>query len=263
MSQLDHIPPEQMPEVLSAATRLYEADREAKQEQKSAVDAAAELDIPAEYLERAAVQVRQQRAQAVIHRRHRSRILIGTAAAFAVIGGAWTVTHRPPPTPTVYSFSASSDQTWSVKASGNSDVQVQFVPSDRGVVADVQVKKLDGQPGYYANFNTYHVPSSLSGYRTMTFSAKGNGIGHVKVAFEHGNERWISTLLNVDSNWREYQLPLNELVYQTRTDAQSTEWRGNTPASPGTVGDISFKLGQHVNDPSTTGDLQIDRIVLK
>jgi len=263
MSQLDHIPPEQMPEVLSAATRLYEAEREARQERKSAVDAAAELDIPEEYLERAAVQVREQRARAVVRRRTRTRVILGTVAAIAAIGVGWTVTHRSAPAPTVYTFTATSDQTWSLKASGNSDVKVQFVPSDRGVVADVHIAKLDGQPGYYANFNTYHVPPSLAGYRTVTFTAKGEGVGHLKLAFEHGNERWISTLLNVGSSWREYQLPLNEFVYQTRSGDQSTDWHGNTPGSPGAVGDISFKLGQHVNDPSTTGDLQIDRIILK
>jgi len=265
MSQLDHIPPEQMPEVLSAATRLYEAEREARQERKSAVDAAAELDIPEEYLERAAVQVTEQRARAVVRRRTRTRVIAGTVAAIAAIGVGWTVTHRPPLAPTVYTFSATSDQTWSPNVSVGSQATVTYPQViGRGTVANIHIGKM--QPAatgeYVVNFDTHAVPKSIAGYHTVTFWARGDGVGHVKVAFENGDERWRSTLLNVGSQWREYQLPLGQFEHQVRANSTAS-WHGAGTGAPSTAGRISFKLGQYVNDPSTTGDLQIDRIVLK
>ena len=265
MSQLEHIPPEQMPEVLAAATRLYDADREANQERKSAVDAAAELDIPEEYLERAAVLVRERRAQAVIQRRNRTRVIVGTVAAVAVIGVGWTLTHRPAPPPTTFSFSANSDQQWTANISAGSTVTVTFPQvAGHGTVANVHVDHFQLLPSgeYYINFDTHAVPSSLSGYKTVTFSARGDGISHVKVVFENGDERWRSTLLNVSSGWREYQLPLSQLEHQVRANSTAS-WRNDGTSAPSTAGRISFKLGQNVNDPTTTGDLQIDRITLK
>ena len=254
-----------MSEVISAATRLFDADREARQERKSAVDAAAEMDIPEEYLERAAVEVRERRAQAVIQRHRRTQIMVGTVAAIAVLGGTWAVTHRPPPAPTVYTFSATSDQTWSPNVSAGSSATVTFPQvAGRGTVANVHIDKM--QPAstgeFFVNLDTHAVPTTIRGYHTVTFSARGDGVGHVKLAFENGDERWRSTLLDVGSGWREYQLPLTQFEHQIRPNGSAT-WHNEGTGAPTTAGRISFKLGQYVNDPTTTGDLQIDRVILK
>src|SRR5579871_6877709 len=116
MSRLEQISPEEMPKVIQIASQLYEQDQTKAaeaQERQAYVDAAQEVDLPKEYLERAAAELEvRQRAQ--VHQqagqiRKRRMVRNGTLAtlgAVVALGGLWQFTHRPPPAPSTYHFTA-------------------------------------------------------------------------------------------------------------------------------------------------------------
>src|SRR5688572_21737574 len=79
MLRLKDVAPGEMPEVLRVASELYEKDQQElvrAQERQHVVDAAAEVGLPQEYLERAAHELHQRRVVAVVERRQRRTRLV-------------------------------------------------------------------------------------------------------------------------------------------------------------------------------------------
>src|SRR5580658_2143740 len=100
MSRLEQITPEEMPDVVRIASRIRDEEQarsDQKQEQKAFVDAAAEMDLPEEYLERAAAELQEQR---IVSARKRATTRKTALAALGIVTAAaaiWALTHRPPP----------------------------------------------------------------------------------------------------------------------------------------------------------------------
>lgn len=103
--RVETVPPAQMPEVLRLATEMYTREQSQLaevEEHRNTVQAAIELGLPAEYLERAATLVAEQQVEREVANRrrkgHRGRsavlIAMSLAAGIAILGSYHQENHR-------------------------------------------------------------------------------------------------------------------------------------------------------------------------
>lgn len=257
MRRFDQVTPEEMPEVVRVASRLFEEERAATQEQQSTIQAASELDLPPEYLERAADRVHADRVAQIQTRRRKRNGVIATVGVAAVLGGGWVVTHPKPPAPAVLDFESAPLTTWGLNTDAGSSAGVTFPQeAGHGAVAQVKVNQFGGGE-YFVNLDSTNVPKSVNGYRTVTFQVRGQGLSHVRLALENGDERSRSVVLPVSASWQTFWLPLDRFDHQTR---RGDKWRNDGTGLPRAVQRLSFKLGTQVNDPGQQGTVAIDGI---
>lgn len=260
MRRFDQVTPEEMPEVVRVASRLFEEERAATQEQQSTIKAASELDLPPEYLERAAERVHTDRVAQIHQHRRRRNSLLATAGVVAVLGGGWVVTHPKSPAPVVLGFEQSPQISWGLNKDSASRAELTFPQeAGHGAVAQIQVDQFGSAPDgkYRVNLDTNNVPKTLNGYKTFTFQVRGTGLSSIRVALENGNERSRSRILPVSPTWQTFRLPLSQFDHQTGTeDNRRTDGTG----PPRAVQRLSFKLGAQVNDPGQQGTVAIDDI---
>src|SRR5262245_21890563 len=117
MLRLKDVATEQMPEVVRLASELYEQERGeivAAGERQAAVEAAAEVGLPPEYLERAAELLHARRVEQIHQRRRRSRTLWAALGVALGLWGGWSVLHRPPPAPARYDFNQAPARQWTL-----------------------------------------------------------------------------------------------------------------------------------------------------
>ena len=263
MSRLEQISPEEMPKVVQIASQLYEQDRtqEAEaQERQAYVEAAKEVDLPPEYLERAAAELQTRRIAQVRQRRRIRTGALATLGAVVVLGSAWGITHRPAPAPAVYTFTA---QEWKLDANPETKANVAFqnvAGHENAAVLHVDrfaPRASDGQ--YFVNLDTVQTPTTLSGYKTVTFFVRGNGLSTVRLYLEgDGTHRWRSPALQVNGEWQRQTLDLKTFDYQTRPSNSDTWKREGAFQQPDHVGKLSFKVGTYMNDVTAQGDIAID-----
>jgi len=264
MLRLKDLPPQEMRAVVEIATALYEQERGQLEEaaaRQATLDAAAEVGLPAEYLERAAAVLHERRVAEVRRKRRRSRVfLTAIVAAFALLG-AWQITNRPPPPPVAYTFAAASPQQWTLNANPGSQATLSFGdPAGQSGVAILRVDRFDASRSgtYFVNLDTSDVPASLAGYRTVSFRVRGSGLANIRLYLENGpTERWRSPALAVIGGWQEHRLRLEQFDYQRRAST-SDRWRREGYRPPGRVERLSFKLGDFVNDVRARGEVAID-----
>jgi hypothetical protein len=265
MRRLKDVPPAEMPEVLRVASELYARDRaelERTEQSHELKQAAAELDLPPEYLERAAAAVHAERvAQIQTTRRRRNSALAVLGVTLGIWGG-WRVTHPPPPEPVAYTFSAASRNQWTLDRNPGSEARLTFderAGSDGAALVTVDRFGAQGGDGrFFVNLNSTQVPPSLAGYRTVGFRARGDGLAQVRLYLEAGpTERWRSPAVPVSGSWSDARLQLNQFDYQTRR-SPSEEWRTQRYRSPGQIERLSFKLGYYVNEADARGTVAID-----
>lgn len=260
MRRFDQVTPEEMPEVVRVASRLYEEERAATQEQQSTIQAASELDLPPEYLERAADRVHADRVAQIQAQRKKRNTLLATVGAVVVLGGGWVVTHPKPPAPVVMNFDSAPQTTWGLNMSPGSSATVTYPQeAGHGTVAQVQVTQFAGGSDGFVNLDSNAVPHALGGYKTVSFQVRGAGLTHIRLALENGNERSRSPVLPVTGEWKTFRLPLNELDRQTRASGGG-KWHNDGTGAPRTMQRLSFKLGAQVNDPKQQGTVAIDDV---
>jgi hypothetical protein len=272
MSRLEQLSPEEMPEVVRIASQLYEQDRTRDaeaQERQAYVDAAKEVDLPPEYMERAAAELQARRIEQVRRRRRVRKGALATLGAIVVLAGVWQVTHQPPPSPSLSHFTA---QQWQLDANPETKANVTFQNPDTGAlvvngrnnVAVIHVDRFvpsasDGQ--YFVNLNTVGTPPTLSGYRTVSFFAKGNGLSTIRLYLEAGAaERWRSPALQVTGDWRQQTVDLNQFDYQTRASDSAPWKRSGAFRQPDHVDRLSFKVGSYMNEVTAHGDVALDSL---
>jgi hypothetical protein len=264
MLRLKDLPPQEMRAVVEIATELYEQEQgrlEAAATRQATLDAAAEVGLPAEYLERAAAVLHERRVAAVRKRQRRSRILLTTVvAALALLGGCQVV-NRPPPAPVAYTFAPAPERQWTLNANPGTQATLSFGDlAGQPGVAILRVERFDAgrTGGFFANLDTTDVPSTLAGYRTVAFRVRGSGLPNVRLYLEAGpTERWRSPALPVSGAWQEHTLRLDQFDHQRRA-SESDRWRRESYRPPGRVERISFKVGDYVNDVRATGEVAID-----
>ena len=160
MLRLKDIPETDTPEVIQTAQRLYEQERSESERTSSLADAAEEVGLPREYLERAAQEVHQRRVVAMHEQRRRRNWLLaaGVAAGVAVslVGGLYVARTSPQlsgplvPPVAVTTAAASADLAtqWSLDTDGRSAAVVEYgAQAGRARVATIKVDAFrpDGQ----------------------------------------------------------------------------------------------------------------------
>jgi hypothetical protein len=271
MLHLDNVPREDMPEVVRIASELYvedqsrqgrsEAKEEEEQARKAYVDAAAEMDIPVEYLQRGAAELQARRVERIKRqRRRRVGIIAGVCAVLGVGLTTWAVRRATQPVPTppamTYHMQQAAEQ-WTPNINPQSSASISFAQDG---TATVLVKKFVSQPGttnYFVNLDTTSLPRTLTGYRDIRFKVRGTGLPNIRVYLENGpTERWRSRALPVSSTWEERSVRLDDFELQRRATSSDT-WRVESYRPPEHARKLSFKLGSYVNDVSSSGEVSI------
>lgn len=260
MLRVKDVPPDQMSEVVRVAGELYDKETAENQERRATVAAAAEMGLPKEYLDRAAVLVHARAAEQVAKRRRRR---VGVAAGLgvaAVIGGGWLVTHpRPaaPVPPVAYNFQNPAQQ-WGLNNSPGAQANAAF----NNGTATIHVSSFGAPAGgdqFFVNLDTKDVPQTLDGYRTVSFRASGVGLPNLRLYLENADERWRSPLLPLTPAGQAVQVSLNRFDHQAR-DSSTGKWHAAGAEAPGHIERLSFKVGYYVNAPDAHGDVKISEL---
>ncbi|HEX8274643.1 MAG TPA: hypothetical protein VF615_18545 [Longimicrobiaceae bacterium] len=255
MRKFDDLEPDEMPEVLRAAVRDREQEQERELERASIQEAATEMGVSAEHLDRAAAETHARRVEEV-RRRRRIRNWVVAAGVAALAGaGVYRVANPAPPEPTVYTFQDAS-QAWSGEVNGRTVARV----SEQGGRGVIEVERFgpeaDGR--YWANLNTVAVPASLRGAGEVTLRVRGTGLQHARLFLENGpTERWRSPDVMVGPEWRTVTFKLDQFEHQTRQDTGSP-WRGRGGGSPERLTRVSIKVGEPFNPPDARGRAEVD-----
>ena len=280
MLRLKDVPPDEMREVVRVATELYREDQttqERDQERQQLIEAAGEVGLPQEYLERAAAEVHRRRVLEIEARRLRKkRIGFGLLAAVGLAGvialGTSGLETTTPATPTVVQqqpqlvddFNTAPETRWELKTNSGTDAGVAFTQeTGRGGVVAVRVRQFSrGTDGkYFANFDTTQGQlGSLSGREAITFGVRGQGLPRVRVYLENGpTERWRSPAVPVSNGWETRTVRIGKFEYQTRRTS-ADPWRVERFRPPEEVRRLSFKLGDFVNPVEASGEVVLDDV---
>jgi hypothetical protein len=263
--RLEHLPREDMREVVRIATELYEKDQgqiEVARERQSLVEAAAEVDLPPAYLERAAAALHMRRVEAIRRRRRRRSTVFAVAGVLGALGGGWRLSHPPRPAPALYDFNDAPARQWVLDPNPETDASLAFESEPgHGGVASLTIRRFGARASdgtYFANLNSSDVPPRVSGYQRVSFLARSDGLPHVRLYLEAGpTERWRSPEIPLTSDWQQHVLELRQLERQTR-DSTAAPWRSANYRAPRTLEKLSFKVGYFVNDVTARGKLLVD-----
>ncbi len=281
MLRLKDVPPDEMREVVRVATELYREDQTAQekdQERQHLIEAAGEVGLPEEYLERAAAEVHRRRVAEIQVRLRKKRIGFGLAAALGLAGvvvlmpSALKTTPAPLAPPTVVQlepqlvddFTTAPETRWELKTNSGTNASIQFTQeAARGGVAKLQVRRFSrGTDGkYFANFDTTQGQlGNLAGREAITFAVRGQGLAQVRVYLENGpTERWRSPAVAVPNGWDTRTVRIDQLEYQTRRTS-AEPWRVERFRPPQEVRRLSFKLGDFVNPVEASGEVALDDV---
>jgi len=256
-----------MPEVVKIASRIRDEEQaraEAAQHQKAFVDAAAEMELPKEYLERAAAELQATRIVNARRTLRRRRTLIGTAAAAVLIVGGWRATHLPLPKVSPQVFNT---QRFELNINPDTQANITFQNLDgRKNVAVLHVDHFvpdTNSRQYFANLNIKPDVTSLRGYKSTSFFSKAAGLPNLRLYLEAGPyERWRSPELHTTTEWQNNSIDFGAFEHQIR-DADTGAWHTTNGGLPDHVDRFSFKVGSYMNGVNATGDIAIDDVEIR
>lgn len=256
MLRLKDVPPEEMAEVVRVAGALYDRESAEARERKATIDAAAEMEIPVAYLERAAAEVHARRVEQVRRRRRRRNGALATLAAAVAIGGGWRVLHPPPPAAWTLDTGAPA----AVTLVKNDQTRAATTVQDGAATLRVERFGKEANGDYYANL-TMEPPSTLAGYQTVRLRVRGEGgLRQARFYLENGpTERWRSPAIALTGDWQTVTLRLERFERQTRAEAGGN-WRVAAYRAPGGVRQLSLKVGEFMNDVSARGEAAVDDV---
>ena len=264
MARLESLSQEEVGDVMELAARMYEEEQAAAEETYAIEDlknAAEELDIPPEYVDRAAELWQTRKVAQQRQRRQRMIFVTAGLGLFLLLGGVWRATHPPAPPPLQHeTFEAAPAQTWTLRQNAETDATLQFGAGEQGTAAVIEVERFgvrgtDGK--YFANLESRQIPAHLGRYHKISFQVQGAGLDHIRLYLEAGDERWRSPVLPVTENWQTQQLSFRQFDYQVRAGDQ---WRTRRYRPPRQVERFSFKTGRTVNPQEAHGQVRIDEI---
>lgn len=268
MSNLEHLTPEEKSEVVKIASRLRDEEtaRAAEaQEHRAFVEAAAEVDLPQDYLERAAAELEQTRTLKAQKRTRTRRTLLAAGTVVLASAALWQMTYRPAPQANVYTFSA---QEWKLNTNPETKADVSFQDMDgRKSVAIIHVDQFvgrttDGQ--YFANLDAAPTVNSFSRYKTTSFFVKSSGVPNIRLYLEaNSTERWRSPNISMGADWQKQTIDLNQYEHQIRESPTSAWHKASSSEQPDHLEALSFKVGTYMNDINTRGDVAIDDLEIR
>jgi hypothetical protein len=256
-------------EVLDLAFKLQEeadAKKEAEQHQEGLIRAAEELGLNREHVPLAEGLVRaraEERAFRAVEARNRRLLVGGIAAAAALAVATISAFVLLYPVLTAYDgwstdFSKAGAE-WQLESSSGTQASLSWEEqAGQGVVAKIKVDsfKVMGDGRYWVNLESTQHPD-WSGAETVSFMAKGEGLTHVRLYLENGEERWRGPSVVLGPAWQGYTLKLDEFEYQQK---QGSQWSVQSYQAPAQVQTTSFKLGWYVNDSAEKGSVWLDNL---
>jgi hypothetical protein len=256
MLRLKDVPPEEMAEVVRVAGALYDRESAEARERKATIDAAVEMEIPEAYLERAAAEVHARRVEQVRRKQQRrGGVLVALVAAVGIGGG--TLFLRTPP-PAAWTLDTGAPAV--VTLDKNAQTRAVTTVEDGATTLWVERFGKEADGDYYANL-AMEPPPTLSGYQTVRLRVRGEGgLRQARLYLENGpTERWRSPAIALTEDWRTVTLPLHRFERQTRAQAGGN-WRVTTQRAPGSVRQLSLKVGEFMNDVSARGKAAVDDV---
>lgn len=250
------LPPDEQSELFRIADQMQRAARESEQETKAAADAAEELGVAPEYLERAAAELHARRLERIARNRKRNR-WVAAAVVVLAVGGMWTAmrqasvrdTTAPPP----------------AAAATVLDLRNGFLrPGSQGIVGESGgLLRIDrsgdaGRPGRFANV-AFPLPAG-SPRRLIEVTLRGQGIDAVRADLEAGDMRWKGANERVSTDSRRIVFDTGRMTRQTRRQGR---WRNVPWTTPSTATEVVLKFGDTVNPAGTKGEVRIERIELR
>jgi hypothetical protein len=255
MLKLEDLPAEDRQEVVRLAARMADEETATADEARATRDAAEEMGIPAQYLDRAAAEVHARRVERIKQSRRRRNGILAAVGAVLVLGVGWRLLNPPRPAPLAVTATAAAPL-WTLDA--NPETRATLAASGEAQTLTVERFAKNSNGTFFANLNTRDAARDLAGYRTARFKTRGTGLPNVRLYLENGAERWRSPALPVTSTWSEQAVPLNQFERQTR--AANGQWRRVNYKAPGDVQRLSFKTGDFVNDISAKGEVSVDAV---
>jgi hypothetical protein len=248
MLKLKDVPEEQTGEVVRTAAELQLREEEEKQTRDSRVRAAEEVGISAEYLDKAAQEVHLRKIAQVEERRKRNRIFAGVGAAVAAAGAIFWFTR--PPAPLTVDLATPT----AVTARVNTETQATVASQNGTAVITVEQFAPNAQGKYFANAEITG-PTSVAGYRNLSFTVQGEGLQNFRVDFENGNTRWKSQNIPVPNSEQRVTVSLSRLQKQEQVGGNWRNARGG--GKPGEIQHITIKTGETINSPEAQGTVRI------
>lgn len=264
MLKLNDVPPEEQSEVFRLADEMYRRESEENRERKAATDAAQELGVPPEYLERAAAELHARKLEKIEKNRHRNRlvavgivgiVLVGMGAAMFTSSGSSRKSSGPIAGPV---SPITLDPKGATVRQSSSDPAAARVSVDGGrVTLDVSRMAPNGRGQVFANA-AVPIGRSLAGYRTLLVTYSGEGLPNVRVDLEAGDVRWKSQNLPIGAS-RTAEIPLDGMRKQARKSG-GNGFGGVRWTAPDNAQEIVFKVGETINPTDASGKVTIEKI---
>ncbi len=257
---------EDQAEAFRRADELFRAESEQAKHARSAAQAAEELGIPQEYLDRAAAQLHAEKAEKIKAKHQKRRVLIAIGAAMlpALLTvflltriGSQQVSAPMVAAPLVAPFTLplnATDATTTIFKNAS----VSSIPGANRY--QLNLKEFRPQGGNYQANVGFPISGSLAGYRQVSFliqSIQGTGISSVRLDLRDGQTRWNSRPISISPESQRVTIPLSELNRQSRV---GESWQAAPGGGPDSAKSLVFKFGQDINPPETKGTVEISDV---
>jgi hypothetical protein len=296
-------PRDYSPTVHQRARVLYEQDQAQWQQRQALAGALEEMQIPAEYVERAAAEVAREL-------KGRNRRAIALLAAMSCIGAAvWAFRQRPnllsssvvavatpasaagesaidiPTSPGTYALKftlgiaqgfAGSESIGGWRFEHNVDTEATLSLINDGpdhfyghidvkaFVPDAEVGP--GDEAFSLNLTSNDGSWTFIDEHTLSFRARAEGVTGIRFTGAHyGQEMWSSEPIELNSTWKTYAIDLDHLHHFVKSKDEKWHLAGN--GAPDHIGDlisnIQLDMGEHVNDINAHGYIDIGDVVVQ
>lgn len=250
------------------ADELFRADSEQSRNAKAASDAAEELGIPQEYLDRAAAQIHAEKVERIKAQRNRRNLAIAIGAGVIAIGLGVTMLRSPQQPLSVRAAQEAqfaqriTSPTVDLTREDLATTVFRGAASESSTSHDAYTLKIlkftpIGNGNYQANHGFALDGGSLAGYKQVSFSIKGDGIANTRVDLRSGNTRWNSNQIALNPQGERITVRFNELRQQTKQGDQWVSARGEGPQK---AQSLVFKFGNEINPVDTKGTVTISDI---
>lgn len=245
-------------ETTRLAVEMHTRDQEALHQRLATEAALQEAQVPPEYLQRAQEQIRMRQ----VGRQQRWQVLAILLAAMVPVAGAIAFAiSRTPSKPINDSFTAAAYQRWSLDVNEGSKASVDFNQGRATIKVDRFAKGEDGR--YWATLRSINGDLNLRTLKTLSFSARGEGLSHVRFRFVRGNRSWVTPSYEVRPGWQAFSVPLNQLnEFKVKGDSETSD--GSYDDRPrSSVSEMQIQTGSHVNPADASGKVEIDDISIR
>jgi hypothetical protein len=253
---------EDQAEAFRRADELFRAESEQARAARSAAQAAEELGIPQEYLDRAAAQLHAEKAEKIKARNQKRRVLIAVGAAMlpALLTVFLLTRIGPPPAQVVAAQPLVAPFTLSLNATDEATTSFKNASTSATSTLNsyqLNIKGFQPQGGNYQANLGFPINGSLAGYKTVSFSVQSSGISSVRLDLRDGQTRWNSRPISLSSESQRVTLRFDELNRQVQSGSEWTSERGGGPDS---ARSFVIKLGKDINPPETKGTVTISDV---